>query len=141
MFKILVPSNDLEILKNLLFKVAECNTAHLQPEKWAQVTCYRNHEKFEQSSIFLEPHLLHSGNAKFEDVYATVTSTLLLLSDKDVIYMFERAYNHDKVREPSEDEERAENLLLDFDNIALKGNDCIYKKAHAEHPIIIDSHH
>ena len=74
-------TRDIDLLKNLLFKVAECSKSHSHPDKWARIASYRNHERYEHSSIFLEKHLLHSGDHRLEGVFATVSSTLLLLTD------------------------------------------------------------
>jgi hypothetical protein len=82
------------MLKNLLFKVAECRKSQFEPAKWAHVNSYRNQEKFEHSSIFVEKHILHSGDAKYEDWYGTVSSTLLLQTDRNLVYLFERIYDH-----------------------------------------------
>lgn len=114
-----VSTNDLNLLKNLLFKVAECSKSHIQEEKWAKVESYRNHERYEHSSIFLEKHLLHSGDIHYEDIYATITSSLLIQTENNTVHYYERIYDHNHLRERNEDEELAEKLLLDFEHSHL----------------------
>ena len=105
-FEKVVGTNDICLLKDLLFKAAECNRPHTSPSKWARVGKYRNHEKYEHSSIFLDRHMLHSGDPKREDFYATVSSTLLLLTEDNTMYLFERVYDHDSLRDVVDEEEQ-----------------------------------
>ena len=108
------------MLKNLLFKVAECKHAQYDPSKWAHVHCYRNHEKFEHSSIFVEKHLLYSGDTQYEDWYGTVSSTLLIQTENNFVYLFERVYDHARVREERSEDEESVSLLLDYENPELR---------------------
>jgi hypothetical protein len=87
--------------------VAECKKSQYEPAKWALVNTYRNHEKFEHSSIFVEKHLLHSGDSRYEDWYGTVSSTLLIQTERNHVYFFERLYDHERERGNDDDEEVA----------------------------------
>ncbi len=133
-FANLTTTNDLELLKDLLFKVAECSQSNFEPHKRANIKTYKNHEQYEQSSIFVEKHLLHSGDLQYEDWYGTVSTTILLLSNDNTAYLFERVYDHTQTREPSLRDLEIGNLLLTFDNQALKDARCL-------HQIIRDSNH
>jgi hypothetical protein len=104
-FEHITKTNDIDLLKDLLFKVAECNKPYYEKAKRAHITSYSNHEQFEHSSIFVEKHLLHAGDAKYEDIYGTVSATLLLKTKTNVAYLFERIYDHSRVRTPSIREE------------------------------------
>lgn len=77
-FEHVTETNDINLLKNLLFKIAECKKSQYEPSKWAHIDSYRMHEKFEHSSIFVQKHLLHSGDHQYEDWYGTVSTTLIL---------------------------------------------------------------
>ena len=115
-FSHVTTTNDFDLLKDLLFKVAECNKSFIEPIKRARIHTYKNHEQYEHSSIFVEKHLLHSGDQKYEDLYGTVSTTLLLLSKDNTAYLFERVYDHSQAREPSLRDFEVANLLLTFDN-------------------------
>ena len=60
-------TNDFDLLTDLLFKVAECNKSFIEPLKRAHILTYKDHEQYEHSSIFVEKHLLHSGDQRYED--------------------------------------------------------------------------
>ena len=50
-----------------------------------------------------------------EDWYATVSSTLLILTDTNRLHLFERIYDHSHLRPfQLEEDKMAEDLLLDF---------------------------
>ncbi len=87
-------THDLDLLKNLLFKVAECNKSYHEDTK--KVSYYRDHEQYEHSSIFVDKHVFHSGDLKYEDLYGTLSTTLLLFTNTNICYMFERIYDHSK---------------------------------------------
>ena len=61
---------------------------------------YRAHEAFEHGSLFVDKHLLR------EQWYATVSSTLLLVTDSGRVYVFERVYDHSRTRESTDEEAR-----------------------------------
>lgn len=94
-FDLLPASWDLIHLKELLFAVAECNRAW----DWAQVPGYRAHEAFEHGSLFVDKHLL------WDQWYATVSSTLLLVTDSGRVYVFERVYDHTREKDVGMEEE------------------------------------
>ena len=50
----------------------------------------------------MEKHLLHSGDLQYEDLYGTVSATLLLMTNDKTAFMFERIYNHNHEREPNQ---------------------------------------
>eukprot|EP00350_Pseudokeronopsis_sp_OXSARD2_P000311 CAMPEP_0170561716 /NCGR_PEP_ID=MMETSP0211-20121228/56503_1 /TAXON_ID=311385 /ORGANISM="Pseudokeronopsis sp., Strain OXSARD2" /LENGTH=87 /DNA_ID=CAMNT_0010877645 /DNA_START=322 /DNA_END=585 /DNA_ORIENTATION=+ len=68
----------IDNLKNLLFKVAECNAKTNDRKDWANVSCYSELEKYENQSIFTEKHpeILFDKEAE----YATVSSTVMILT-------------------------------------------------------------
>lgn len=68
----------------------------------------------------MDKHLLHSGDPHFEDYYATVCSTLLLLTERNTVYLFERVYDHNHLRPINEEEKLAEDLILDFHNYDIR---------------------
>lgn len=119
-YQYVTQTKDLFLLKNLLFKVAECNRSHWvsRNHEAGKIWHYRNHENYEHSSIFVEKHLLHSGDSQREDFYGTVSSTLFLLTDTNMLYAFERIYDHTQQRTTSTDQEHTQ-LLLNFDHAKL----------------------
>jgi hypothetical protein len=58
--------------------------------------------------------MMHSGDNNLEDWYATISSTLLLLTEKDTLYMFERLYDHTNEDRPLVEDDEVAKLLLDF---------------------------
>lgn len=127
-FRYVAQTNDIFLLKNLLFKAAECNRSHWDHESGTgRIKEYRNHENYEHSSIFLEKHMLHSGDVKREDLYATVSTTLVIQTDDHKLYYFERIYDHDKVREWSEEEHSISHLILNFNHERLIEQYCSHQ--------------
>jgi hypothetical protein len=137
-------TNDYDLLKDLLFKVAECNKSFIEPLKRAHILTYKDHEQYEHSSIFVEKHLLHSGDQRYEDLYGTVSTTLLLLSKDNTAYFYERVYDHSHAREPSLRDFEVANLLLTFDNQALKDARCLHQAmrdgSHARNAVFPQQH-
>ena len=128
-FKHITRTNDIGTLKDLLFKVAECSKTNFEDSKRAHVTSYREQEQFEHSSIFVNKHLLHSGDAKYEDYYGTLSSTLLMFTDTNVFYMFERIYDHSRMRSQAQlyEDERLLEYFLALKNPRLRTMQCTHE--------------
>jgi hypothetical protein len=98
----------IEYLKTLMFKVAENNFKPSDPNDWPPVDGMNDKERKNNSSIFLDAHESETGEGGSSEVslHATVSSTLIILTENNEMYFWERIYHHSekpgiKIREVS----------------------------------------
>lgn len=84
-------------MKDLLFRVSECNYKPPDKENWINVDLYTEQERYWNSSIFLDKHEERLGHNELS-YYATVSSTVMIASKSNELNFYERIYNHEKQR-------------------------------------------
>ncbi|CDW89418.1 UNKNOWN [Stylonychia lemnae] len=97
----------IQNLKNRLFKIAELNKIPTDRKDWVQIDLYNDSEAYWNSSIFLEKHEERLIDDEL-GVFATISSTVMIITDSNEIHLFERVYDHDSISESKE--------YTDYDN-------------------------
>ena len=89
-------------LKDMLFKIAECHKIPINQKDWVAIDQYNEEEKYWNSSIFLEEHLERLASDELSK-FATVSSTILMVTENDQAFMYERVYKHGSMRKKSDE--------------------------------------
>ena len=105
---------DLDWVKEGVFKVGECGWRDAEDrDKWARVDKYSEEEKWENAGMFLNRHFESVGKDQAE--YATVSSTVAVLTSEFKLYVWERSYDHGKLREATSKECEWEKRIRGWD--------------------------
>ena len=67
------------MLKNLLFRAAECTYKPKDPSLWPPVETYSEVERYENSSVFLTLHDEHLADGSLSK-FATVSTTVMIMT-------------------------------------------------------------
>jgi hypothetical protein len=113
--------DSITTLKNLLFRVTECNFKPLDPALWPPVELYTPEERFNNSSIFEDKHYEHLADGG-KDWFGTVSSTALIATHSGQLYYFEREYLYSAPPVPRRPLSESEQAL--FRDISLPREDC-----------------
>ena len=84
-------------LKDMLFKVAECTYQPEDPSEWPPVDGYSLEERKHNSSIHLPVHEERLADGS-KGLFATISSTVVILTDDNELMFWERVYKHDVIR-------------------------------------------
>ena len=87
----------VQYLKSLMFKVAANTYKPVDPDEWHNIEDTSEEERKNNSSIFLDVHLGETSSGLTH--FATVSSTVIILTDDNKMYFWERIYTH-SVKEP-----------------------------------------
>ena len=68
-------------------------------------------ERRENSSIFLNAHDCHLGDDHYQK-HATVSSTVIIITDDNKLYFWERLYKHEESRRPLSDLDYQHSMYL-----------------------------
>eukprot|EP00347_Sterkiella_histriomuscorum_P011688 403371488 len=122
---------DVRSLVNHLFRLAEINKIPEDKERWVQIDLYDDHERKHNSSIFLEPHEEILQNDQ-KAIFATCSSTVMIITDDQMLHLFERVYDHSNQRStPHYDKDIIENLIK-MDQFDFLDHDSFTQSAYIE---------
>ena len=103
----------MEYLKNLVFKVAENTFKPDDPSEWPNILDMPLEERRANSSIFIDANeSAHGETVDGFTLHATVSSTLIILTDTNQMYFWERIYSHPT--KPGEPMREISSLELDL---------------------------
>lgn len=85
----------VDYLKSLIFKVAESTFKPEDPADWPNLEDTSLEERRENASIFLNVHQSdHSETIDGLSLHATVSSTVIIVTESNEMYFWERRYKH-----------------------------------------------
>lgn len=122
---------DIKSLVNHLFKLAEINKIPEDRDKWVTIDLYDEHENKHNSSIFLEPHEEYLTDDQ-KAIFATCSSTVMIITDDNMLHLFERVYDHKNQRMGLEDDEEIIKSLMKCDEHEFVDHESFTNAAYIE---------
>lgn len=107
-------ASDVSTLKQALFRAAECTTKPKEESEWPPLELYTPEERYENSSVHLNVHPEHLADGSTR-LYATVSTSVLILCEDGTLHFFERRYDHGSSRSDLE-VELSKTLAVDEPN-------------------------